>query len=117
MAELVRDEDLRAAAFAKMQQLRARYGSRIPHAALMEGFVFRDQRVPLWSHMKGIYKPVILGRGGAALSIQTSADSPYEDEHDPDGGYFVYKYRGRDPNHADNRALRAAMASSVLNRC
>ena len=90
--DLVRDEDLRAAAFAKVQQLRGHFGDRIPHSALMEGFTFRDQRVPLWSHMKGIYKPGILGRYGAALSLQTSADSPYEDERDPDSGHFIYKY-------------------------
>ncbi|MGH7617456.1 MAG: HNH endonuclease [Gemmatimonadaceae bacterium] len=109
MPDPVRDEDLRAAAFAKVQQLRTHYGNRIPHTALMEGFTFRGQRVPLWSHMKGIYKPEILGRNGAALSLQTSADSPYEDEHDPEAGHFIYKYRGTDPDQADNRALRAAM--------
>ena len=109
MPTLVRDEDLRAAAFAKVQQLRIQHGDRIPHHALMEGFPFQGGRVPLWSHMKGIYKPAILGPDGAALSIQTSAESPYEDEHDPDAGHFIYKYRGSDPHHADNRALRAAM--------
>jgi len=109
MPDPIRDEDLRAAAFAKILQLRARFGDRIPHTALMEGFTFRGARVPLWSHMKGIYKPEILGRNGAALSIQTSADSPYEDEHDLDAGHFIYKYRGTDPNHPDNRALHAAM--------
>lgn len=109
MPTVVRDEDLRAAAFAKVQQLRTQHGDRIPHHALMEGFTFQGRRVPLWSHMKGIYKPAILGRDGAALSIQTSADSPYEDERDPAAGHFIYKYRGADPQHADNRALRAAM--------
>ena len=109
MLNSIRDEDVRAAAFAKVQQLRTRFGDRIPHSALMEGFTFQGRRVPLWSHMKGIYKPEILGARSAALSIQTSAESPYEDERDPEAGHFIYKYRGTDANHADNRALRAAM--------
>jgi putative restriction endonuclease len=104
------DDELRGAAFAKVQQLRTHYGDRIPRAALMEGFSIRGERVPLWSHMKGIYKPEVLGRDGSALSIQTSADSPYEDEHATEARHFIYKYRGTDANHADNRALRVAMA-------
>jgi putative restriction endonuclease len=41
--------------------------------------------------------------------VQTSAASPYADVHDPEAGHFVYKYRGSDPAHADNVALRRAM--------
>lgn len=67
-----------------------------------------DVAVPIWNYQKGIFKPAVLGRDGAALSVQTSADSPYADEHDPDAGYFVYKYRGTDAMHPDNVALRRA---------
>jgi putative restriction endonuclease len=75
----------------------------------MEGVQLRGQRVPIWNYQKGIFKPAILGREGAALSVQTSADSPYADVHDPDAGHFVYQYRGTDPEQADNVALRRAM--------
>jgi putative restriction endonuclease len=49
----------------------------------------------------------------AALSIRTvhsvDPDSrPYADDEGPDG-YLRYKWRGTDRNHAENRALRAAM--------
>lgn len=76
----------------------------------MAGVEIRGQRVPIWNYQKGIFKPAILGRGGAALSIQTSAESPYDDTRDQEAGHFGYKYRGTDPNHADNVALRVAMA-------
>ena len=109
MNDLDLDTALRIAVFAHIQQLRARYSNRIPSVELNAGIQFRGQRVPIWNYMKGIFKPAILGRNGVALSIQTSAESPYDDVHDPDAGHFVYKYRGTDPEQADNVALRNAM--------
>jgi putative restriction endonuclease len=109
MPDLALDNELRAAAFAFVQRLRDRYGGRIPRQELMAGVMLRGQRVPIWNYQKGIFKPAFLGRDGAALSIQTSADSPYADVHDADAGHFIYKYRGDNPNHADNAALRTAM--------
>ena len=103
------DEELRAAVLARVQQLQTMYGGRIPRHELSAGVSFHGERVPIWNYQKGIFKPAVLGRDGAALTIQTSADSPYEDEHDPDAGHFIYKYRGSDPQHADNQALRRAM--------
>jgi putative restriction endonuclease len=103
------DDELRATVFAHMQRLRNRYGSRIPGAELNAGVMLRGNRVPIWNYQKGIFKPAALGREGAALSIQTSAESPYADSHDPDAGHFIYKYRGTDPDHPDNVALRRAM--------
>lgn len=103
------DNALRAAVFAHVRQLRDRFGGRIPASELNAGVTFQGQRVPLWNYQKGIFKPAILGRDGAALSVQTSAESPYADAHDPDAGHFIYKYRGHDPDHPDNVALRRAM--------
>lgn len=103
------DSEVRAATFARVQQLRTRFGGRIPREELNSGITLDGQRIPIWNYQKGIFKPAALGRGGAALSIQTSADSPYADEHDADAGHFIYKYRGTDPKHPDNAALRAAM--------
>jgi putative restriction endonuclease len=58
----------------------------------------------------GIWKPASLT---AALSIRTTYTPahelpPYEDDLGADG-LVRYKYRGTDPNHSDNRALREAM--------
>jgi putative restriction endonuclease len=109
MPDMELDNELRAVVFAHVQRLRHRYGSRIPRTALMERVVLRGQEVPIWNYQKGIFKPAALGRDGAALSVQTSADSPYDDSHDVEAGRFVYKYRGTDPAHPDNAALRRAM--------
>ncbi len=104
------DDDVRAAAFALVRKLRDLHGGRIPRAALMEGVTLGNERIPIWNYQKGIFKPRAFGRDGAALSIQTSAESPYGDEHDAEAGRIVYKYRGDDPKHPDNVALRQTMA-------
>lgn len=109
MLDLPLDDELRATVFARLQLLRLLYGDRIPSTELSEKVEFRGERVPIWNYQKGIFKPAVLGRDGAALTVQTSAESPYEDAHDPDAGHFVYKYRGTDPNQRDNVALRNAM--------
>jgi putative restriction endonuclease len=102
------DDEVRALALTFVQRLREQHGGRIPRAALSEGITVRGQRVPIWNYQKGIFKPAVLGRDGAALTVQTSVDSPYDDVHDPGSGRFIYKYRGVDPSHPDNVALRAA---------
>src|SRR6185503_946259 len=109
MAEFDTDSQLRSIIFARLQQLKSRYGDRIPATELSVGVTLNGERIPIWNYQKGIFKPAVLGRNGAAISIQTSADSPYEDEQDVEAGHFIYKYQGQDPNHSDNRALRTAM--------
>jgi len=109
MADVALDEEVRAAVFAHVQRLRSRFGDRIPREELTARVTLRGERVPIWNYQKGIFKPAVLGRDGAALSVQTSADSPYADVYDPEAGHFVYKYRGTDPDHPDNAALRQAM--------
>ena len=104
------DDAIRAAAIEQVRRLRDLYGGRIPRAALMEGVTLGGQRVPIWNYQKGIFKPAALGRDGAALTVQTSAESPYDDVHDVESGRIVYKYRGTDPDHPDNVALRRAMS-------
>jgi len=102
------DEEVRSAALAKIQQLRERYGGRIPRSELMAGVTIRGQRIPVWNYQKGIFKPAVLGRDGSALSVQTSIESPYEDDLAVEAGHISYMYRGNDPFHADNVALRRA---------
>ncbi|HWV58456.1 MAG TPA: HNH endonuclease [Longimicrobiales bacterium] len=102
------DLRLRFAVFEHVDRLR-RAGGGVVHArALNEGIVFEGERVPLWNQQKGIFRPRVLRNPGAALSFQTSFKDPYDDEIDPADGRFVYRYRGTDPNHPDNVALRTA---------
>jgi putative restriction endonuclease len=91
---------------AQLSVLVAQFGEDVPYAGgLDRGFAFRGTRVPYLNRQKGIYR-ASAQRGPAALSIQTSAKSPYDDEILADG--FAYAYRAGDINQWDNRALRAA---------
>jgi putative restriction endonuclease len=106
-----RDEDVRASCFSRLAVLQAQYGDELPYAgALAGGFPFRGRRVPFLNYQKGIYRASVQ-RGPAALSIQTSAKSPYADEETKDG--FFYDYRAGSADQPDNRALRAAAALGV----
>jgi putative restriction endonuclease len=105
----ITDDEVRAAALATVRRLRDQYGGRIPRAALAAGVTLQGQRIPIWNPYQGIFKPAVLGPDGATLSIQTSADSPYDDVHDADVGSIAYKYRGNNPMHPNNVGLRRAM--------
>jgi putative restriction endonuclease len=103
------DAEVRAAVLERARQLRITHGGRVPRRALMEGVLMHGERIPLWNYQKGIFKPAATGRDGAAISIQTSVRSPYDDLHDVEGARIFYKFRGTDPSHPDNAALRRAM--------
>src|SRR5262249_59542723 len=77
---------------------------------LDRGFAFRGNRVPYLSQQKGIFRAAVQ-RGPAALSIQTSANTPYRDVETPDG--FLYDYRAGPLDQPDNQALRAAFDLQV----
>jgi len=85
-----------------------------PAHELRHGFAFEGRRVPLVGAQQGIWKPSFLG---AALSIRTAYTPPGEtppyDDAIGDDGNFRYKYRGTDPHHAENRALRVAMEQAL----
>lgn len=103
------DEHLRSACFASLDVLCAQYGDDIPYrGGLDRGFPHAGSRVPFLSPQKGIFR-ARAQTGAAALSINTSANSPYDDEAVPDG--FFYAYRAGSPDQPDNRALRAARIS------
>ena len=77
--------------------------------AILEEFSFDGERFSLMDRQRGIRKPAVLS---SALSIRTvwrpaGADRPYDDAVGADG-LIRYKWRGNDPDHAENRALRAA---------
>ena len=77
-------------------------------------FTFDGERFRLMDVQRGIRKPAALD---VALSIRTvytpeGKDRPYDDEPGPDG-MLRYKWRGDDPDHPENRALRAAWRRDV----
>lgn len=107
------DAELRAAALAWLT-VRSNDGADPISREDLESFHFQGQRVPLIDRQRGIRKPRFLD---AALSIITvyrpdGAVRPYEDGTGPDG-LIRYKWRGRDPEHAENRALRSAMVQRL----
>ncbi len=105
------DEGLRASCFASLDVLCATHEDDVPYrGGLDRGFAFRGRRVPFLSTQKGIFRAAAQ-EGPAALSIQTSAASPYDDEETPDG--FFYAYRTGPIDQPDNRALRAAFAQAT----
>jgi putative restriction endonuclease len=96
---------------AHLSILAAEFGENIPYAGgLDRGFPFRGRRVPFLNYQKGIYRAAVQS-GPAALAIQTSWKSPYDDDVVEDG--FLYAYRAGDVDQPDNRALRAAHGLQV----
>jgi hypothetical protein len=105
----VEDDHLRSACFASLDVLCAQFGEDVPYkGGLDRGFPFAGRRIPFLSPQKGIFHAAVQ-RGPEALSINTSAKSPYDDEELPNG--FFYAYRAGSPDQPDNRALRSARAS------
>ena len=103
------DEELRAAAFNYLDRLRQLTPDGGLRSAAINTFEYRGKRLRLIVQ-PGIWKPAGME---AALSIRTTYTPPnelppYEDDLGRDG-LVRYKYRGTDPNHSDNRALREAM--------
>jgi putative restriction endonuclease len=77
-------------------------------------FQFNGEKFRLTGAMTGIWKPKALS---SAISILTAfthrdEDRPYEDGIGADG-MLRYKWRGTDPNIADNRWLRDAMTQQA----
>lgn len=77
--------------------------------AWLSGFEYNGQRIPLMDRQRGIRKPAGME---AALAIRTTftppgGTPPYSDSIGSDG-LQRYMYRGNDPKHPENRALRRA---------
>lgn len=107
----MRDDDVRSSCFAALDVLCAKHGPEVPYVGGLDaGFAFRGRRVPFLNYQKGIYRAAAQ-RGPAALSVNTSYKSPYDDEETPEG--FLYAYRAGAIDQPDNRALRAAHALQV----
>lgn len=99
------DARVRKAAFDWLGAQVSRHGDVLPRAVLSGGFQFDGIRVPLLGP-QGIFKPRVLSE--VPLSIATVFGGPYDDSF-ATNGLLRYRYRGKDPQHADNRGLRAAM--------
>lgn len=99
---------------AAMQWLSSFGGETTFRYGDLRAFHFEGERVPLKDYGRGIWKPRHLE---AALSLSTvytppNEVPPYEDQGGPDG-LQRYKYRGDNPNQADNVALRQAMVREL----
>ena len=94
------DRELRAALFAHIDRLRRDAGGLVTADQLNASMPFRREQVPIWNQQKGIFKPRILGSDGAALTIQTSFESPYDDGDDPDNGGIDLEVFAKPPAHA-----------------
>lgn len=107
-----RDDDVRAACFAALDVLQAKWGADIPYEGLLEGFNFRGKKFPFLSRGFGIYRSREAQRGPAALSVNSSfKQDRYKDEQTPDG--VLYRYQGDDPDNYFNRWLRSAHVLAV----
>lgn len=100
---------IRAAMFAHLDALVEQSPDGTLTSAEINTFTFDDRPHPLIVQ-QGIWKPAGMV---AALTIRTAYPQPdrpppYEDAIGEDG-LLRYKFRGTDPGHSDNRALRRAM--------
>jgi putative restriction endonuclease len=102
------DLSIRLAAFHWLAEMTRTYSDVLPRSLLVEGFQFKNERVPLIAP-QGIFKPRIME---LPLSITTSPEGPYDDSFSQDG-YLTYKYRGVNPMHRDNIGLRDVFTKSL----
>lgn len=108
-----RELAIRLAAQAWLEGERA-HGREAWTQPQLADFHYGGVRIPLMDRQRGIRKPADMA---AALSIRTTyrapgAPRPYDDGTGPDG-LLRYMWRGPDPDHPENRALRAAMVREL----
>lgn len=105
---------VRMAAFQFLAEHTRIYGETFERATLNAGFQFQGQQIRLIGP-QGIFKPAILS--DRALSLTTVAPKPGHQRPYDDGfqtnGTVIYKYRGTDPNHHNNRWVRNAMLAKA----
>lgn len=104
MFDRANDSRVRSAVFEWLSTQVAIFGDVLPRAILAQGFDLQARQVPLLGP-QGIFKPAVME---IPLSITTAPKGPYDDAFGPDG-LLRYRYRGTNPEHHDNRGLRAAM--------
>jgi len=99
------EEEIRAAAFRWISSQYEMHGGSIPRPILEFGFEHNGQRITLVGPA-GIWKPRQFSI--IPIPITSTFQGPYDDTF-TDDGLLVYRYRGNDPSHQDNVALREAM--------
>lgn len=109
---MVDDAQVRSAMFAYLGQLTAQHPEGLT-SSLINSFTVGERPMKLVVQ-PGIWKPA--GMDGA-LTVRTTYTAPnqlppYEDSIAA-GGLIKYAYRGTDPQHSDNRALRTAMQQQL----
>jgi putative restriction endonuclease len=107
-----RDALIRMVAFAYVDRL-SQHGERPLTWAELNAFTYDGVRMPLVSQ-QGIFKPAMLA---LPISIRTTfrepgQERPYQDEVD-ENGYLMYRYRGVDPSHHENRWLRRMQEEAI----
>lgn len=106
------DAEIRSAGFAYVDRI-SQEGELPLTWAQLNAFTFEGLRVPLVGQ-QGIFKPAAMS---LPISIRTTYRAagearPYEDEVDQDG-YVLYRYRGTNPDHHENRWLRQVQANGL----
>jgi putative restriction endonuclease len=103
---------IRAVAFDYVDQLSGHGEEAVTWAAL-SGFSFEGKRIPLVGP-QGIFKPASLDLPISILTAYRAPgkERPYEDGED-DNGFVLYRYRGTDPQHHENRWLRHVRDEAV----
>ena len=103
------DERVRLAAFEFLRNQTRLHGEVLLRSTLQKGIELDGQRVPLIGP-QGIFKPAILPDVPISITTAPSVPDrprPYDDSLDSNG-LLRYRYRGADPGHHENRALRLA---------
>lgn len=102
------DHEIRITAFNWLAEQVSIHGDVLPRTILSQGFMFKDQRIPLVSP-QGIFKPRLCEY---PLTITTAPDGPYDDNFSKEG-FLLYRYRGSNYLHRDNVGLRETMKNDI----
>ena len=116
------DAKIRLAAFAELTRLTQATGGVVTRAQIDLGFEFAGERIRFASppRGRGIWRPRQFRQNGAPLSILTSPSragvvprylDQISERSDRQDDWLDYHYQDRDPNGADNQALRLAKES------
>lgn len=103
------DAKIRLLVFSWLEEQCRAHGETLPRKLLEKGMIYEGVQIPLIGP-QGIFKPKVLPE--IPLTITTSPNSPYKDEHTPDG-FLMYRYRGTNPRHRENVGLREAMLRKI----
>ena len=97
--------DIRLAAFQWLAEREANGKAAFSGRELGEGFFYKNRRITL-KGQTGIWFPQGFSM---PISITTRLNGPYKLDTFNSDRTWTYAYRGTDPDHRDNRGLRAAM--------